>query len=160
MGIRDFSSHDWDTLISLNNAVDTIYSLEPSTLYIISACTVDSNGIESFFSNEEFDNFTTSIEEMFLTENGITLLQNRPNPFDEATTLGVLVERQINYKDAQILVHDMSGKRLASYPINLDLGLQEVLYDHQNHKYQAGHYSYSLVVDGQIIDTKQMVYAY
>lgn len=160
IGVRDFTTNDWDTVLTITQAVDTIYSLAPSTLYIMSACTVDSNGIESLFSNEEFENFSTDIEDFAIPITGISLLQNRPNPFDEATSIGVLIEKAIDYKDARILVHDSSGKTLASYSIQLDLGVQEVLYDHGNHKYQAGLYSYSLVIDGQVFDTKQMVYAY
>ena len=159
VGLRDFSTHDWDTLITLTQPLDTIYGLEPG-LYIASACTVDSNGIESLFSSEEFDNFSTDVEDIDLTSAGITLLQNRPNPFDEATTIGVLVEKTIDYQEAQILVFDISGKELVRYPIALNLGLQEILYDYQNHRYQPGIYSYSLVIDGKLIATKQMVYAY
>ena len=93
-------------------------------------------------------------------EYGITLLQNRPNPFDEATTLGVLVNGSIKYQSAFLRVADGNGREIWRKPIQLQEGLIEVLYGYQHHRYQPGTYYYSLVVDGQVLDTKSMIYAY
>jgi hypothetical protein len=159
VGLRTFGSNDWDTLYTFTTVVDTIFGLS-SGLYYLSACTVDSNGVESLFPVEIFQPLTVDVEEIPQPDRGITLLQNRPNPFDDATTIGVKVDRQVEYRQAQIVVRDMQGRELARYPISLKPGLNEVEYQYDRHNYQPGTYAYSLYVDGKLFDTKQMVYAY
>lgn len=159
VAVRPLLSTDWDTVYTFTNTIDTLRGLEPG-FYAITSATVDSNGIESLFSKELVGSFTTDLEDILPPDNGITLLQNRPNPFDEATTLGVMVEKQLDYQKAEIIVHDTNGKELVRYNIQLQLGLNEVVYDYQNHHYNPGIYAYSLIVDGKLIETKHMVYAY
>ena len=160
IGIRKFGGNYFDTLLTVTQTTDSLFALLPGTLYYLTVCAVDSNGIESHFSNEAFDFFTTGTEEIQLPEKGIMLLQNRPNPFDEATTLGVYVERTVPYSDAFLRVADAQGRELVRYPIELKPGLIEVIYGYENHRYQPGAYYYSLVIDGQVYDTKAMIYAY
>lgn len=90
----------------------------------------------------------------------IKLLQNRPNPFDEATYFGVWVEEVPNYNEAQIIVHDLQGRVLRRLPIELNIGLNEVLYNFENHGYQPGVYTYTLMLDDYPLVTKRMMYAY
>ena len=161
LGIRPNTTIYFDTLVFVTKKIDTIYFLEPGTLYYLTAATVDSNDIESQFTNEAFNFFTTGLEEQaYLSDGGITLLQNRPNPFDEATTISVLVERPVRYQKAFIRVADTQGRELARYDIELRPGLSEILYGYEKHQYQRGTYYYSLVIDGQVYDTKAMIYAY
>ncbi|MCB9263702.1 MAG: M28 family peptidase [Lewinellaceae bacterium] len=161
LGIRSNSTIYFDTLIYVTKKIDTIYFLEPSTLYYLAAAAVDSNEVESQFTSEEFNFFTTGLEEQpYLSDDGITLLQNRPNPFDEATTISVLVERPVTCRQAFIRVTDSRGRELARYPVELKPGLVEVLYGYEKHSYQQGVYYYSLIIDGKVFDTKAMVYAY
>lgn len=161
LGIRPNSTIYYDTLLYVTKKIDTLYFLEPATPYYLSVAAVDSNGVESHFTSEEFNFFTTGLEEQpYLSDGGITLLQNRPNPFDEATTISVLVERPVDYQQALIRVADTQGRELARYPIELKQGLIEVLYGYEKHGYQRGTYYYSLVIDGRVYDTKAMVYAY
>lgn len=160
IGIHSFGANDWDTLYTVQNSVDTLFGL-PSGAYFISACSVDSNSIESIFSIEELLLFTlTGTEDIQVEDRPIELLQNHPNPFDEATVIGVQVNRPISYKAAHILVRDQSGKTLSRLPINLTSGLNEVVYDYQSHNYQIGTYIYSLYIDGKLYGSKQMIYAY
>lgn len=161
IGLRPFGSGNYfDTLLTVSQTEGSLLSLLPSTPYYLTVCAVDSNGIESHFSNEIFEFFTTGTEEFVLPERGVTLLQNRPNPFDEATTLGVYVERRPDYSEALLLVTDARGRELARYPIELRPGLVEVTYGYEHHRYRPGTYYYSLVVDGQVYETKAMIYAY
>ncbi len=161
IGLRPFGSGNYfDTLLTVSQTEGSLLSLLPSTPYYLTVCAVDSNGIESHFSNEIFEFFTTGTEEFVLPEKGVTLLQNRPNPFDEATTLGVYVERRPDYSEAFLLVTDAHGRELARYPIELRPGLVEVTYGYEHHQYRPGTYYYSLVVDGQVYETKAMIYAY
>jgi hypothetical protein len=160
VGVRDYDSNDWDTVFTIQSTQDTIYGLEPGNLYVLSAATVDDQGRESLFSNEEFDSFTTGTVDRLRAEQGVTLLQNNPNPFDEATAIGVRVEAAVNYQEAFIAVFDLEGRELARLPIELKPGLNEVIYGYEHHRYVPGTYAYSLVVDGKVLASKQMIYAY
>ncbi|MCB0704746.1 MAG: M28 family peptidase [Saprospiraceae bacterium] len=160
IGVRTPATNDWDTVYTIYNTLDTIFGLMPDQVYDLSAATVDDNGVESLFSNEKFSAFTTGTFELPWAEQGLTLLQNHPNPFDDATVIGVQVDRQIDYKEAWIVVHDLTGRELAKMPISLTVGRNEVAYDFQNHEYVPGVYAYSLIIDGAFVESRQMIYAY
>lgn len=159
VGLRGFNTNDFDTLITVNET-DLLLEDLPTGAYYISVCSVDSNGIESLFAREELVIFTTGTEEFENPDKGITLLQNYPNPFDEATVIGVQVMRPVSYKRAEIVVHNLDGKELVRSPISLNIGMNEVMYDYFSHQYQPGTYAYSLVIDGEVFETKRMIYAY
>ena len=80
------------------------------------------------------------------------LYQNSPNPFTERTEISyvVPVEAQL----ATIYIFDMSGTQLKEYDIET-FG-EGCLTINANELY-AGLFLYSLVVDGKLIDTKQMI---
>jgi hypothetical protein len=161
LGIRAFDSQSnyFDTLVTVTEAVDTLAWLPLGKLYQLSAATIDSNNIESHFSEETFVDLINNTQDRPV-EYGITLLQNRPNPFDEATTLGILVNGSVQYQSAFLRVADGNGREIWRKPVQLREGLIEVLYGYQHHRYQPGTYYYSLIVDGQVLDTKSMIYAY
>ena len=162
LGIRSFGNgtNYFDTLLTVTATADSIYGLSPNTLYFFTAATIDSNGIESHFSDEEFENFTSGLENVTPPRRGITLLQNRPNPFDEATSIGIRVEQTVNYQDAYLSISDARGQEIARYDVELNLGLNEVIYEYRYHKFVPGTYYYSLVIDGVLFETKAMIYAY
>ncbi len=158
VGIQHFS-HDFLTIIDTDTTVIT-YVPQLFGTYQISACTVDSVGVESLFSNEAFFNIiTVGTDELEVEEapKSIELLQNRPNPFDEATYIGFLVNEPVDYQKAFVVIRTMKGKELKRMPVVLREGHNEVLYEHG---YGAvGTYVYSLEIDGNIIDSKQMIFA-
>lgn len=160
VGVRQFTTLDFDTIFTLNQAVDTIRGLTPNLIYVASVATVDENGIESLFIGERFSDFESNLSEITRAQEQIRLLQNRPNPFDEATYFGVYVEEIPDYREASILVRDLQGRVLKELPIQLNLGLNEVLYNFENHSYQPGVYTYTLILDTYPIVTKRMMYAY
>lgn len=161
LGIRSFETETayFDTLVTVSALEDTLSWLPPGTVYLLSAAALDTNSIESHFSRESFANLTTSTQEVKAYE-GLTLLQNRPNPFDEATTIGVMVESPIDYRAAFIRIADTQGRELARYDVALDPGLVQIVYGYEHHRYIPGTYYYSLVIDGRPVDTKAMIYAY
>lgn len=161
LGIRAFDSQStyFDTLIVATRLEDTLSWLPAGTVYLMAAASIDSNGVESHFSQEVFANLSTSTKEI-KTYAGLSLLQNRPNPFDEATTIGVHVEQPIDYGQAFLRIVNAQGQELKRFPLDLRPGLIQVLYGYENHRYQPGTYYYSLVIDGQVVDTKAMIYAY
>ena len=60
-------------------------------------------------------------------------------------------------KKAEIIVTSINGIQLKIIPIEINEGLNEILY---THGYGAtGLLYYSLVIDGKLIDTKAMVFA-
>lgn len=159
VGIRVLSNNDFDSLYTFTQKIDTIRGL-PSDIYQFSAASIDENGIESLFTRERQTLFTTNTEDLAKIKPTVELLQNNPNPFDEATVIGIVVNHQLPKGTAHIIVHDLQGKEIARLPVKLKLGVNEVVYDYQYHNYVPGTYAYSLVVDGQIFATRRMVYAY
>ena len=81
-----------------------------------------------------------------------TLYQNTPNPFTEETVISYIVPTEA--QQASIYVYNMLGEQLSKYDIsafgdgNVTINANELY---------AGTFLYSLVVDGKLIDTKQMI---
>ncbi len=84
--------------------------------------------------------------------NGAGLLQNTPNPFSQNTKIGYYLPTDT--REAAIRVYDMSGAEIAVYPI-VSFGQGELTIN--GGTFRAGMYLYSLIADGQLIDTKQMI---
>ena len=92
-----------------------------------------------------------------LRKNRFALLANRPNPFDEATTLSFWAENPVQYSDAYIAITDQSGTTVAKLQTEVQQGMNEVLY---RHGYGAsGLLVQTLVIDGKIIDSGTMIFA-
>lgn len=160
IGIRT-QNHDFDTLINTGGQTEFTVRL-PNGVHFISAAAVNNDGIESLFSNEKLVPVQNSIvggefAPTDLSDRPMELLQNRPNPFDHATTIGVYVQQQIDYREAWITITDMEGRQVKRIPVTLSPGLNEVNYEHG---YGAvGTFIYALVVDGKKLYSKRMVFA-
>ena len=82
----------------------------------------------------------------------IVLDQNIPNPFAEQTAIGYFLPDDV--KKAQVLFHNADGKLINSVEISeRGKGLLNVYADDLS----SGVYSYTLIADGKVIDTKRMV---
>ena len=149
---------DFDTIYTFTNTqVDTIYPPNGGTVFITVA-SVDSNGVESLFSDETNFAAVGEVELVNEEKSPIELLQNRPNPFDEATYISVKVdEHNYKYNSAFIEIRDIQGKLVEKIDIPLNYGINEVLYTHGYN--QIGSYLYSLVIDGKPVSSKWMVFA-
>lgn len=150
------SSHDFDSLFT---TTETHFSFKkPESIFYVSVASVDDNGIESLFTGEVIPTFVNAVGEPEKEElPAIELLQNRPNPFDEATVISFRVNELLPHKSAQLVVTNMAGKPLWQQEVRLQQGMNEVLYEHGYNV--TGVYAYSLVVDGKIMGTKEMVFA-
>lgn len=149
VGVRT-TSNDWDSVYTINGG----YSLSIPVAtgpYIISVASVDDKGVESLFSREWM--VVTGVDNTEAQQN-LDLLQNRPNPADEATIISVKVNNFFNYREAFITITDIAGKEVKRIPIVLKPGVNEVLYDHGYN--MAGTYFYTLVVDGKPQQAKKM----
>ena len=80
------------------------------------------------------------------------LFQNNPNPFSVETKIEYLLP--INTQNAFLYIYDMNGVQIAEYPITT-FGESNIIIS--GGVLKAGMYLYSLVADGQVVDTKRMV---
>lgn len=80
------------------------------------------------------------------------LFQNTPNPFTEKTTINCTIAKTVS--QAMLYVYDMNGKQIAEYPVAERGDAQVVI---EGNSLDAGMYMYSLIADGNVIDTKRMI---
>jgi len=80
------------------------------------------------------------------------LYQNIPNPFGEGTAIRYFIPDGVN--DARIVFYDEYGSEIKNVPIS-DSGNGQLNVNSMN--LASGIYTYSLIVDNKIVDTKKMV---
>jgi len=80
-----------------------------------------------------------------------SLGQNIPNPFSNSTTINYTLPQQ--YSSAEIIVTDKNGNTLKQIILSDNKGSITV----DASTLTSGAYQYSLIIDGKLIDTKQMV---
>ncbi len=85
-------------------------------------------------------------------ESQAKLYQNTPNPFNNQTTIRFEIPQTV--QNAQLHICNMVGTLLKTIAINQRGTGQEII---TANEFNAGMYLYSLVNDGKIIDTKQML---
>ncbi len=86
--------------------------------------------------------------------NNASLQQNIPNPFNNSSSVSYYIPSV--FHTASLIITDMSGKTLKTYPIAQSGSGKQTFSGSQ---LTGGMYQYSLIVDGKMIDTKQMVLA-
>jgi hypothetical protein len=91
----------------------------------------------------------TSVEGTSLSNN--VLYQNSPNPFKEQTTIRFSLADDV--RDAAICIFDMTGKMLKKLPVSSGDSSVKV----NGWELGEGMFLYTLLVNGQEIDTKRMV---
>lgn len=80
------------------------------------------------------------------------LYQNTPNPFTQDTKIAYLLPEST--RNAMLYIYNMNGLQVAEYPIHsMGEGSIVITAGHLD----AGMYLYSLIADGQVIDTKRMI---
>lgn len=157
VGVRtDFN--DFDTLHYLNGVNGGNFETPQRELFIfLSVAAIDSNGVESLFSEEVITMLSSSEEIPELEKPDFQLMSNRPNPFDEATTLSFWCEDAIGYNKAQLVISDVSGRVLTRLETDVRQGVNEVLY---HHGYGAtGVLTQTLLIDGEFIESRSMIFA-
>ncbi len=147
-------TNDFDTVLSTDSNV-TIVEVTPGLMHFFSVCGVNENDIESLFTGEQFIDIV-GLNEVAIEKRGIELLQNRPNPFDESTTIAFLVHDMPASKQATVRIADVEGRVIHQFDQPLQAGMNEVLYHHGYGK--VGTFYYSLMIDNQVVDTKKMVF--
>jgi Peptidase family M28 len=152
------TTNDWDTVYTLTGSNSGIFPCNPTGALYVSVARVDDAGIESLFSIEKVI-LISSTEEAGAAppEKPIRLFQNRPNPFDEATWISFWVNEVPSYRQAMIQIVDMGGKVIEEMEVELKQGMNEVMY---THGYGVrGAFQYALLIDGEAVDARKMVFA-
>ncbi len=155
-------------LRSLTNDWDTVYTCfgntaqvpcKPSGAVYVSIAGVDFWGAESLFSVEKIVQTSATDEpENSGTEPNFKLFQNRPNPFDEATWISFWVNELPPVSvSAFVQISDIQGRVIKNIPVTLQQGMNEVLYTHGYGVH--GTFSYTLLIGGRVVDTRQMIFA-
>ena len=80
------------------------------------------------------------------------LEQNVPNPFSSSTT--IKYHLPFNTKSATLIVSSLDGKELKSFPLS-NPGINEITIN--GGTLPVGEYLYSLVIDGNKMDSKKMM---
>ncbi len=94
-------------------------------------------------------------KELNISSNGSAkLYQNRPNPFKDATTIEYELISD-NISDASIYVYDLNGTQKLVYELPKSQGKSQIQLSAR--ALQAGMYLYTLLVNGEVIDTKRMI---
>ena len=81
----------------------------------------------------------------------VSLEQNMPNPFAATTSIGYNIPH--SFTTARIIITDQNGKVIKQLNVSGGKGVVNV----DATTLSSGVYSYSLIVDGKKITTKQMV---
>ncbi|HZE85127.1 MAG TPA: M28 family peptidase [Puia sp.] len=161
-------TNDWDSVYTITGkTVDTIrVPYGSNTSFYISAAAVDDQQVESQFSTE----YTLSTHLVVLAlppgqpappasdpdEYGIQLLQNKPNPFDEATMITIMSGTDLFANRAWVNISTLDGKVIQRVKVPLHKGINEIMYDHGFGF--TGTYIYSLFIDGLPVQSRTMVF--
>jgi hypothetical protein len=88
-----------------------------------------------------------------LNNNVIALFQNFPNPFDESTVIYYTLNESVN--EAQIVFTDVRGSVIKTVQLENrgEASLKVFAPD-----LRKGIYTYSIVADGKVVDSKQMIH--
>ena len=81
-----------------------------------------------------------------------SLSQNTPNPFSESTEISIHLPADM--QTAWLFVYNLAGEQQQEFRLN-ERGDTSVTIEGSS--LSAGHYIYTLVVDGQIIDSKHLI---
>ena len=155
---------DLDTTYVLEGGKSRYIVKNPGSNFaqFITVASVDEAGIESLFSPENYVDMVLSDgtpSTIAVPEKKIaTLFQNRPNPFDEATSIGYIIHRPLGNKSVAIIIRDTDGELITKIPASSAEGVNEVIYYHGYNK--EGTFIYTLEIDGRPIESKMMVFAY
>lgn len=149
-------TNDWDTVFNaVQGPAFTVVSAQPPNSSVrASLASVDSLGTESLFSFETVI-IPVGMNDQPETVAGVELLQNVPNPYDEATAILVKVNSPLETKMGKIRVTDLTGRLVAEIPVRLEPGINEAEFFHGYHA--TGTYLYALEVDGHEIARRKMV---
>ena len=95
----------------------------------------------------------TTISVELASINNIILYQNEPNPFDGSTVIRYFIPENMQI-EAYMVFYDSYGNEIKKVEVK-ETGAGKIEANAQN--LAAGIYSYSLIVNGKVVDTKKMM---
>jgi hypothetical protein len=114
------------------------------------------DSLESIINELRSSKSTIKAAQIIGTEEDIEmetkLFQNAPNPFSEQTNIRFEIPTTI--QNAQLQIYNMNGTLLKNIQVNQRSESNVTI---NANEFAAGMYLYSLVADGKIVDTKQML---
>jgi len=120
---------------------------------INNCCKVNNNRTKEDPTGGSIPNSNTNYQMVELaTENIIILDQNSPNPFEQETDITYYLPETVN--NAKIMFYDNSGIIIKAVELN---GKGNGALHVYASNLSAGLYTYALIVDGKLIDSKKMV---
>jgi hypothetical protein len=137
----------------LSHTIDSLKVHQKTTdslLVVLQNCCLHGAINKSMQNNDNEEENSTSIYNVELA-NSAVLYQNAPNPFNDGTSIKYFVP---DNTDAQIVFYDEFGSQLKLFKIT-EKGMGQLNVSASN--LVAGMYTYSLVINDKVIDTKKMI---
>lgn len=148
----DLQKNEIDSLkgliVSLQNQINSCCSSNQSGMKIGNG---GSSGISSY--NTSGADFNNSSNDLSSGPSSVPMLyQNTPNPFNQQTNIQYFIPTSA--QSASIMLFDLNGKLIKTIAV-INFGTGSITIN--GNELTSGMYVYSLVVNGQIIDTKRMI---
>lgn len=133
------------------NSTSTVSGID--TITGIDTVLIDMNGVQPNDRSSLGKTSNTKLQDNSkVIKYNSSLFQNKPNPFSQSTTIEYYVPEKA--ENVSILIFDMQGSLIKSIK-NLGVGKGSVMINAS--ELRAGMYLYSLIVNGNEIDTKKMI---
>ena len=143
----------WDTLYNFTGTSTLeVTGLDPGKEYYVSVMNVE-NGFEGLASIE-YTHLIVGIGHTHMINN-INMLQIRPNPFSDETSITVQVGDEWINAAAEILIRDLAGRKVKSVSVVLDQSRKTILI--KNDSGMKGVYTCTLLVNGQSVQTRKLI---
>jgi len=143
-----------EVINQLNERLNAQDSINNAMYAMITQCCQNNNSNQGMMQNNGTNGYNPSVTNVELSDvQSIILDQNVPNPFAEQTTITFTLTEGV--QKAQMLFYNLEGKLIKAEDISNKAGKGQV--NVFANDLTNGIYSYTLVVDGKIIDTKRMV---
>jgi hypothetical protein len=144
---------NWDTLYNFTGTSTLeVTGLDPDKEYFVSVMNVQ-NGFEGLASIE-YTHLIVGIGHTHMINN-IYMLQTIPNPFSDETCITVQVGDEWINAAAEILIRDLTGKKVKSVSVVLDQSKKTILI--KNDSGMKGVYTCTLLVNGQSVQTRKLI---
>ena len=157
VGVRSKGSGtlNFDSILTFQNTTSLIIDYLPEDKECYFSVANVNNGVESLFSSE----YTTMIvgtNEIRQLSEQISLYQNQPNPVTSSTEFVILSQRDQIGNNTCITINDLMGRVVQRLNLTLSKGKNKIRF--QNNSGLQGVYTYSLLIDNQVIKTRKIVF--
>jgi trimeric autotransporter adhesin len=143
-----------DSLKKQQSISDSLYTAQINNLItMITNCCIFEQTQKSMQNFQDQNSNEDTIHIQLANNDQIILYQNEPNPFDNYTVIRYYIPEN-TLGEASVVFNDMYGNEIKKEEITVK-GLNNIKANTDN--LASGIYSYSLYVDGKLIDTKKMI---